>query len=520
HLDFTPCFSFCHDSYTYRYRTLLQPAKFSQSICTGHFWDEAACQASVSCTLNEGCGTDFQCAETGRCIKRHLVCNGEPDCGDESDEANCEDAVRFCDDLFPIPGSERAVQGYNILTEEGRQFVYDPTYYGGQCESVYNGEWRELKYDSACERLYYGDDEKYFRKPYNFHFYQFLAHADSGFSSEYYDDATDLLDAIKKEKSRNFGLTVGIGLTKVPAISAMLSLQNVGFIRARTQVQTARFKMRRDNIVLHEDLLQSLMELPEEYDYGMYSKLINDYGTHFITSGTMGGIFEFILVVNKDEMRRKGQDNFSRLVFFPLWVEKQLGLSLTASSNKCKKDGFQTAETDGEKSAVEDIIPRVQGGSLAASGGLLGSWDANTYRHWGRSLKLNPAVIDFELQPIYELLRRANLANIETKRQNLKRALDQYLIEFNACRCGPCLNNGEPVLMGTSCQCHCPQGYEGLACEKTSRRGKTNGQWSCWTTWSPCQSGTRRRTRQCNNPAPQNGGTGCAGNSVQSDTCS
>lgn len=38
---------------------------------------------------------------------------------------------------------------------------------------VYNGEWRELRYDPACERLYYGDDEKYFRKPYNFLKYHF-----------------------------------------------------------------------------------------------------------------------------------------------------------------------------------------------------------------------------------------------------------------------------------------------------------------------------------------------------------
>jgi complement component 8 subunit alpha len=51
--------------------------------------------------------------------------------------------------------------------------VYDARYYGGQCETIYNGEWRELRYDPACERLYYGDDEKYFRKPYNFLKYHF-----------------------------------------------------------------------------------------------------------------------------------------------------------------------------------------------------------------------------------------------------------------------------------------------------------------------------------------------------------
>lgn len=54
------------------------------------------------------------------------------------------------------------------------QFVYDPTYNGGQCETVYNVEWRKIKYDTACERLYYEEDNKYFRKPYNVLFYQFL----------------------------------------------------------------------------------------------------------------------------------------------------------------------------------------------------------------------------------------------------------------------------------------------------------------------------------------------------------
>lgn len=86
----------------------------------------------------------------------------------------------------------------------------------------------------------------------------------------------------------------------------ILCLQEAGFIRGVTKVQTARFKMRRDNIVLDEDVLLSLRELPDTYNYGMYAKFINDYGTHFMTSGTMGGIFEYILVINKEEMRRKG----------------------------------------------------------------------------------------------------------------------------------------------------------------------------------------------------------------------
>lgn len=54
--------------------------------------------------------------------------------------------------------------------------------------------------------------------------------------------------------------------------------------------------------MLHEDFYISLMELPEEYDFGMYSRLLNTFGTHYITEGTMGGILEYVLVLNKTAM--------------------------------------------------------------------------------------------------------------------------------------------------------------------------------------------------------------------------
>lgn len=59
--------------------------------------------------------------------------------------------------------------------------------------------------------------------------------------------------------------------------------------------------------MLDEGMLQSLMELPEQYHYGMYAKFINDYGTHYITSGSMGGIYEYILVLDKVKMESFGK---------------------------------------------------------------------------------------------------------------------------------------------------------------------------------------------------------------------
>ena len=52
--------------------------------------------------------------------------------------------------------------------------VLDPNYFGETCEYVYNGEWREWTYDAFCENLNYNDVEKNYRKPYNYHTYQFM----------------------------------------------------------------------------------------------------------------------------------------------------------------------------------------------------------------------------------------------------------------------------------------------------------------------------------------------------------
>ncbi|XP_060087870.1 complement component C8 alpha chain [Heteronotia binoei] len=544
----------------YSYRALLHPAQYEGRNCTGSLWKEVPCHPTGTCvqTQIQDCGTDFQCITSGRCLQQHLVCNGEPDCRDHSDEANCKNAERFCDeDLQTVPGIREAAQGYNMLTKKRVQLVYDPAYYAGRCELVYNGAWRKLKYDATCERLYFGEDDKYFRKPYNVNFYQFLAHADSGFSSEYYAEASDLLNALKKDPSGDIGVTIGIEPSSLMPLSLPFDLgpnlsfdlglslslgsgtlenatlytaKNVGFIRTLTKVQTARFKMRRDDIFLHETMLQFLMDLPDKYNYGLYAKFINLYGTHFVTSGTMGGIFEYIIVVDKDEMRR--EEVTSSTVSACIGLSAGISLSfpmdiLTARFKvpyeECSKVVLFEAHSQGAfktKSVILDIIPRIRGGNKKLVSRLLRSWHTDAYRYWGRSLKLNPTVIDFELQPIYEILHRTNLAHIETKRQNLKRAFSEYLTEFNACRCSPCQNNGEPMLIKTACICECQQGSEGAACENTRQAGHpVHGMWTCWTPWTPCQSQSRRRTRQCTNPAPQNGGTACAGRNVQTEAC-
>lgn len=129
--EWTDCFP-CQDK-KYRYRSLLQPNKFGGTICSGDIWDQASCHSPTTCLQQAQCGQDFQCKETGRCLKRHLVCNGDRDCLDGSDEDNCEDArvpENDCSQYDPIPGSERAASGpWQILQSPQRCMIMQRTFF-------------------------------------------------------------------------------------------------------------------------------------------------------------------------------------------------------------------------------------------------------------------------------------------------------------------------------------------------------------------------------------------------------
>ena len=51
--------------------------------------------------------------------------------------------------------------------------------------------------------------------------------------------------------------------------------------------------------------------------------------------------------------------------------------------------------------------------------------------------------------------------------------------------------------------------------------GKVDGKWGSWESWGECNpaTGTKSRSRDCDNPAPQNGGSSCPGDSEQTKDC-
>lgn len=86
----------------------------------------------------------------------------------------------------------------------------------------------------------------------------------------------------------------------------MPSLQSSKFIHARSELAVGVYKLKPRALMLHHEFLQRLRRLPTDYSYGEYRELLRDFGTHFIKEATVGGIYEYTLVMNSEELRKAG----------------------------------------------------------------------------------------------------------------------------------------------------------------------------------------------------------------------
>ncbi|KAM4808350.1 complement component C9 [Rhinophrynus dorsalis] len=363
-------------NHQYRSRSIIKFGQYKGARCVSSLGDRKRCVANDSCNEEPiQCGNDFEC-ESGRCIKTKLLCNGDNDCGDYSDE-NCED------DREPKPPCRNmevelseigrtAGNGLNILGMETMRNPFDNEYFHGLCERVRDGNTRT-----------------YYRKPWNVASLNYESKADKAFTSETFEDSESVMTKIIQESTDEFKLSLsvkytpseindtsvkvdgGIGFSKNSSLEKIKRYSNEKsktFLKVSGKVQLAKFNMRTRGYMLSSSFIEDIKELPTAYEKAEYFSFLEMYGTHHTISGDVGGKYELVYVLDKTVLKTK---DITTLDVYDC-LNYNLGLNVDAKDinvnpkidgKKCTRGGFireggisQSPEITLDKPIMEVIL--------------------------------------------------------------------------------------------------------------------------------------------------------------------
>ncbi|XP_034403036.1 complement component C6 [Cyclopterus lumpus] len=509
-----------------RTRSLQRPSQFGGAACSVELAEERPCHPSTECKLAPiDCRGDFTC-DNGRCINSTLTCNRQNDCVDNSDERDCSDFKIVCPvEKRLVPGVDLVGNGFDALAEEPRGGVLDNMFMGGSC----------IVKRPRNTLIYY-------RIPHNFESFDIKVGRLEDFNTEPQQLHTESINmktsrsSVNRPQNKNSVLFAifYLGLSSMKHSSSSKDAFEASkktdskFFRVHQVLPVSTFKVRDPgDLVLSQPFLQFLHALPLEYNYALYRDIFQRFGTHYYSSGKLGGIYDLLYQYSQEKISSSGVTEErikSCLGRDTMWTV--ILYTEYSSVTRCSDDRMTQNYKGSYIQAAEKSFSMVKGGRTKEAAAL--AWDRQcatpdrlSYKNWAKSVLDNPVVVESEALPIIDVVRGIPCA--ATKRRHLRKALLQYLDEFDTCKCSPCPNNARPVLSGTECKCVCQTGTFGSHCETRApdfTSEAVDGYWSCWGPWSRCGASMKRhRRRRCDNPAPLRGGQPCEGPDRHEDPC-
>ncbi|XP_075398760.1 complement component C9 [Tenrec ecaudatus] len=486
----------------FRSRSIEVFGQFNGKSCLDSVGDRRQCVPTEPCEdAEDDCGNDFKCG-TGRCIKRRLLCNGDNDCGDFSDEDDCENDPR-------LPCRNRAVEeselartagfGINILGMDPLNTPFDNEFYNG-----------------LCDRVRDGNTLTYYRKPWNVATLAYEVKADKNFRTEHFEEQYQAFTTILQDRASSFNaelslkfmpteiterqtsqpkeqanakgdstpsnnrenIRFGLNYAKTESYRRFLSYSSQKekmFLHVKGLVHIGRFLMRNRDVMLSTTFLDDVKALPTSYEKGEYFAFLETYGTHYSSSGSLGGLYELVYVLDKASMKENDIElkDIQKCLGLNLDFSINVGAELTGHLDKtnCLKRKENRIVNINQDKFIEDVISFVRGGTrtFAPKGKETrrkrsSAVDVTDFINWANSLSDAPALINQKLSPIYNLIP-VKMKDAHQKRQNLERSIEDYTNEFSVRKCHPCQNGGTVVLLNGQCLCTCPLAFKGLACE-------------------------------------------------------
>lgn len=208
---------------------------------------------------------------------------------------------------------------------------------------------------------------------------------------------------------------------------------------------------------LHKEFIAALNKLPKTYNHEnkqRYYKLIDNFGTHYITKVKLGGSVQSVTSIRQCQARLQGLSVEEVEMCLEVEASASVGAhSMSAEAKQCQKDKQSSESKTSFSSMFSDRLTEIKGGHTTEPELLFSAdKDPSAYKEWLNSLTQNPDIISYSLDSLHELLPVKNPV-----RKSLRSAISHYILEkglwrncTGRCQAGIKSNQKDPCV----CSCH------------------------------------------------------------------
>ncbi|KAM9744865.1 uncharacterized protein ACNS7B_009378 [Menidia menidia] len=207
---------------------------------------------------------------------------------------------------------------------------------------------------------------------------------------------------------------------------------------------------------LHREFRTAVKQLPKVYKPEFkqrFYKLIDNFGTHYITKVKLGGSIESVTSIRQCETSLEGLSAEEVQMCLEAEASASIKVSVRAEAKHCQKNSDKREDKKSFSDLFNDRFTEIRGGHTTEPDLLFSAnKDPSAYKEWLNTLPQNPDIISYSLDSLHELLPTGNPA-----RKNLRAAISHYILERGLWRncSGRCLagvrsQSGDPCV----CQCH------------------------------------------------------------------
>ncbi|XP_041812424.1 perforin-1-like [Chelmon rostratus] len=179
---------------------------------------------------------------------------------------------------------------------------------------------------------------------------------------------------------------------------------------------------------LHKEFNKAVKQLPKVYspeNKQRFYKLIDNFGTHYITKVKLGGKVQSVTSIRQCQASLQGVSVEEVQMCLEVEASASIKATINTQSKHCKQDIDKTDSKTSFSSLFNDRFTEIKGGHTTEPDLLFSAdKDPSAYKEWLNTLPQNPDIVSYSLDSLHELLPTNNPV-----RKNLRSAISHYILE-------------------------------------------------------------------------------------------